>query len=397
MTFVARWPIAAYFAAILVPLLWWTDYWAYDTYIEMTKYGQGVGLFIVASSIFLTRPRVTLSLPSFPLIALFSWCFFSIFWSIDTSASIIGVASFAVFAVGLAGFWSLDDRAFNTAAITILVGLAVLMAVLGIDGRMIGGITPNGPAQLALAAIIFTSMTEKPSKIIIAIATLMIFQAQARTVLVALFLFMTFRYFIVPYSHRIRSPWVVALLVAGSGGIIFFLYDELLSLLLPVMSKLLGIDLQARQGADLTGRLEYWRIALLYFYENPIFGYGFRTRLEFSLHAGQSINAHSAAINLVLDLGVVGAFLYAMWYISSLFYSLRDQSRRGMSAAAGLISMLPLLYAEPLYIGWYNAAIFVILLFLVRPLAPVVRRAVQARRQMPDPRTTIAMPSPDLR
>jgi O-antigen ligase len=99
-------------------------------------------------------------------------------------------------------------------------------------------------------------------------------------------------------------------------------------------SFLVDIDLaSSRSTGDLSGRLDFWNIAIKYIAEHPIAGIGIGS---FTVLNPFSVGAHNIMLTLALDLGIIGAAIF-IWFLFLLLYpGIKSKSTMANRYIAGL-------------------------------------------------------------
>jgi exopolysaccharide production protein ExoQ len=95
------------------------------------------------------------------------------------------------------------------------------------------------------------------------------------------------------------------------------------SLLYLVISNLDSVTRMLGRDPTLTGRVKLWRLAFASFLRQPLFGYGYSGFWNVSsdaLHINRVLywtvpHAHNGFLDLALELGLVGLFLYLTYYV----------------------------------------------------------------------------------
>jgi O-antigen ligase len=182
--------------------------------------------------------------------------------------------------------------------------LLVRHGLYGGFGGTIGDVNRNITGTAALAALICGLFT--PNRYLrwaaCAAALFFIVIVSSRGSLVALSAF-SIVYFTL-YGGIFRSAAVGGIL--GVCVLLFILAVP--SVRHEVSDKVFHIHDSARGiGSGFTGRIEMWKQGLEWFWKKPVFGYGFRaTSLTRGIGFG---GVHSAYIKILLEAGIIGAFL----------------------------------------------------------------------------------------
>lgn len=368
MDLVRRLLFPAYILSLIYPLASWSDYQASDIYSDMVGRWQivGFGFIIVTALVNARSTGAATRVMLFPFAAFTGWAAISTVWSIDPGRSALSVFMLGIFVLACCLFWRSDERITRDAtfytACAIFLGFGWLLLLLPVTGRSLGGITPNLPAHYGLAAIVLSHYARRLVVPITFVGIAIIIFAQARGVLIAASVFLGIRYFIVPILWRAKNPALsFSLLISGTVamGVGMLSY---LPQLIGVISRVANVQDTSRLDNSLTGRTEAWEIGLHYIEQSPLIGYGFRTRDTFDRQfVDPSISAHSGMINVALDLGLIGAALFVLWYLASVYRGLRASNTLA-TASSFLIANIPLLIAEPTYLSFAHPTAFVMLL-----------------------------------
>jgi O-antigen ligase len=254
-------------------------------------------------------------------------------------------------------------------------GLLLLYLELGIWQRGIGGIWPIMIGHFCMCAVLFACFTKRLPLVVILVAFALAARVEARTTLLELSLFIALRYggidiFVRIFSRRMIIPALIAacLLVFAGLGV-------LLDAVLHFLDSALNIHEAVRTSTDLTGRTAFWREGWNAYALHPIVGYGANTRVELGSNILSETNAHSGLINLLLDLGLIGLFLFVWWVVSAIHYTQdiggNPRARRvRLSSSAFLIANIPILVTEPNYIGFFSPGSIALFMCLVLPVTP---------------------------
>ncbi|WP_203290889.1 O-antigen ligase family protein [Maricaulis parjimensis] len=370
--------LAAYFLLIMLPLS------ALARYADTFRYSQVSTRFQIIGVVLFVGLGVLGSLKRFRrarldtnYLLLWSgfclWCLLSVTWSADPQKTLIYTILFAVIMTASALYWTRSPdvirREMTQACLVILVLLAVLAVLLPIRARTFGWITPNLLAHFALVVMVFAStLTSRIRLAFFALALIVIGFTQSRTILISLFIFWCSLWLVVPFLRRVRNVTVPALLglFVLLAGVMSF--EPLVEIAQDVSSRALGVSDEGRlSGSGFTGRSDHWSNGLRLLQERELTGYGFRTRTEKSLIEGNVFsNAHSGAINLALDVGLLGLALYALIFVYTLVAYARRVAlgRDGLDAAmfSFLLCYAPIFVSEPNYLSFAHPTSFLLIL-----------------------------------
>lgn len=211
--------------------------------------------------------------------------------------------------------WSGDQnhirRTLEAMSFAIWIILTLLVLRHGVETRSVGGIQPNQFARVALVGMMAGSFREgwlRRVSIVLAIGFSLL--VSSRSSFLAAIVFAATIFALGRKTH-------VKLAVVGTIIFSVLILDlhSFMSLgrsrIASEIDEVLLITDPAR-GVDsgFTNRFEFWRKGLQGIADRPVIGYGFRTRR--GVHSTQisTVSAHNAYLNLILDTGVVGAFIF---------------------------------------------------------------------------------------
>ena len=193
-----------------------------------------------------------------------------------------------------------------------------------------------------------TGIQNKTWWALIAITIVLIIGSQATTALIASGI-MIFFHILRPL---IRMVDILDIAITGLVMICAAMIAiPLLIIFLPEILEFVGKDI------TLTGRTNLWHLGFQAFLESPLFGYGFDAFwLDTSQHGGQRLrlmadwdapHAHNSWLQLGLDLGLVGIFLFTIVYLrgASSAFRLAARSRSAAHYAALLFFVYLLIYS----------------------------------------------------
>ncbi len=370
----------AFFVTMLIPLAWWTGYYATSDYLLETRIWQIVAA-VIASIMAMVYIRHVRAVAWWPMALFVGLATISTVWSEDGYDTLLRALVLGVYLTGLIGFLNTSDssRSIPLAVLVIAAGMAILAILLGPSARTFGGITPNLIGHFAFTAMVLLSMMNRLKWWALAIILGLLFYTQARTVLIASATFLLFRYAVFPAADAAKSR-LLPLGIAALGMAFVIVLAPVIMSIIPDVSELLGITSQSRLDGSLTGRTAYWTAGLDVFEQTPLLGYGFDTRGTLDTEWGARMNAHSGMVNLLLDLGVIGATLFTLWFLSALWRSVAVmEGETAKTNAAALFGFVPMLVSEPNYISLYHPSSYLLLLCLC---LPSVRRLIPDQRQL---------------
>ena len=298
-----------------------------------------LGLFLLAGRG--GEPLRTRSMSGWLLLIGLAWAAASILWS---ASSLITLRRFSVLlfctigALGVARRLSLRELCTATLVVTsvfLMFGLCVEIALgtfrpFAAEHRFSGTVHPNAQAPtcalMAISAACLASQASRQKAFLWSLCVagvVLLVLTKSRTVcgamLAGLFVF-----------SLLHGPWTKRLLLCTT-------VISLASTLVLVLA-LLGWDVEERllsailigrpdEADSLSGRLPLWSALLEYAWQRPLLGYGYLTfwspeRIEhFSTELQWAVpDGHNAYLDLMLDLGLVGAFIYLL----AIFVGIRD-------------------------------------------------------------------------
>ena len=205
------------------------------------------------------------------------------------------------------------------------VTLGVLIAAIikfGIDGRFIGGNQPNIVSSIAFSGIIFSLMSGLKSRVIlIAIFVLIIIMLNSRIYFLGSFLTLSI-FYLKTLSGKVNLSIILVLPVLFLAG---YLVSEITEpdSMPALISEFLALNDEER-GLDsgMTGRMEANIIGAQLLLENPLIGYGYKTRGAI-VSGIESPQSHSGLLNLALDAGLIGLIFFT--FLTSFSYRKRRQ------------------------------------------------------------------------
>lgn len=288
------------------------------------------------------------------IILFFLWtCIAAILFGHQTAHALLS----AVAALILAAFFMTfrqEIRAGQTLHIAgiILAGFTgILFAVLPVRwGFTLGGIQPNQFAKLGLAVLVLGHCTAGRFRLLaLGIAILCALISTSRAAILFLTVFATVYY--LPENPMRRA---ITLTLGGAAVLGLFFADWLLStgVFAHIRDKLLLLsDPALGLGSGFSGRDKYWQSGLQAIPEN-ILGWGYNTRGATGGQEAHDLNAHQGYINLVLDAGVIGLFLF-LAALASFFVHVRKSAAQGNTvsrAGAAFCMSYPFIMAlDPIY------------------------------------------------
>ena len=264
------------------------------------------------------------------VIAYLSWCLLSVIWAVHPSLTITRLAVLVFCSIGALGIarqlsaWEICLLAVAVTAAYIAVGVCTEVTLgafwpFSTDYRFAGTLHPN--AQGALCAVLclgsFCLAIEQPRRRVWLVALFvaglaMLFLTRSRTSFAALLAAML-ALLALRGSWRTKAiigialPWVLCACV-----LVILLFS------IPIGEKLTGAVLMGRQDEafSLSGRMPLWAELMPYVRDNLMLGYGYdsfwtpKNVQDISSAFDWTIpDAHSAYLDMVLGVGLIGAAL----------------------------------------------------------------------------------------
>jgi len=97
----------------------------------------------------------------------------------------------------------------------------------------------------------------------------------------------------------------------------------------PFIGKFIFADVASAFGreATLSGRNEIWAVLVPFAMESPILGHGFGGFWTDAIRAMTSSHGHNGYLDMILDIGFIGLFLFAMFLLSCCVRAQRELTR----------------------------------------------------------------------
>jgi len=285
------------------------------------------------------RPTLPLNYWMFLIYAM--WTCASIIWSADAELTIRRLVVFACIVSAAIGF---RERFRNADIAIIVVAVVLLHLAVGVAAEVVhsgfpfihsnyrfaGTVHPNTQAvQLGAAGIAVLCLFSQSRRKwlwggLYVVIVLFVYLTRSRTALASLMV----------ASACITVPRIpqryLGMLFLGPAAAISLIALSLLLLDLPMANKLQSIIFLGRveETATLTGRTAIWSALFEYFSERPFFGFGYggfwtpQVFLELGDELGfQPAHAHSAYLQTLLDIGLIGFAMLAIATIVAVFQS----------------------------------------------------------------------------
>lgn len=191
-------------------------------------------------------------------------------------------------------------------------------------GRLHAGSQPNTWGLIALNVAIgaFALRNRLLQGACLAVVLMTMYNAQTRGSMVALVpVLLTFAYFWYVHERNISISWkllVTYALIVGAFSVLAFYADVIINDILRLNDPRRGLQ------SGVTGRDKAWLEALRLWFEQPLFGVGFRKHEELMVFS--SISAHNAYLAMLADTGFVGFLAYMIFLAVSFFAAMRATS-----------------------------------------------------------------------
>jgi len=223
--------------------------------------------------------------------------------------ALYAIGTLAVFLTCSAA-WNMDYDRFRRVmfiAGAVLLGFLVLLVLHhGMGKTSVGGIQRNRYSQTAFAGMICMFLARGRSRYLwFALAVGLALLVNSRGTLLILGVFWVL-YFTLKYG---AGRGVLIGMVLMMGGLIFLAIPRVGKRASDTMvNKVARINEAGRGlGSGFSGRLDTWQEGLDVFARSPAIGHGFRTRVGGM--SGDQYLAHSGYVNMLADVGLIGAML----------------------------------------------------------------------------------------
>ena len=287
------------------------------------------------------------------------WIFLSIIWANDPGLTFRRLVIFAFLCLGALAvvrhfpFEDLIRFTFLSGSIYLVIGFAVEIAhgrfhPFDTAYRFAGTFHPNYQGlncALLLLSAIFLAKAEKRGTLFYYSAALSGFiflvLTKSRTSLIcAICALLLYWLLVLPASRK----WHLALGVGWFGSLLLFLFSNVSD---SRPWKLISLGREGAEIRNLTGRIPLWEECLKYFIKEPLLGYGYQgfwtpKRIDaISSHIGWTpLVSHSVYIDLLLDLGTIGMFVYVMINFTAIRQAHRHFRDSGKPRYAFIYSFL---------------------------------------------------------
>lgn len=299
----------------------------------------------------------------------------SFLYSIDQTRSMTYIVLLISALIGLRIYWLLPERerliGTQLAAITILTSIGVaLIRNGGVTDRWIGGLHPNWTGQWMCAVAVLASFARPRVGVLTLFGALLVTTyVSSRGAILFLVVFGLLRY-VLPSIARHGVGLFVTLLSGGTLLVaLLVIVEARTGAVFESIDRTLAISDQDRgMGTGVTGRQDLWSAGLQIAEDYQWTGAGFRMA-----RSEQIDSAHSGLIELMIDFGVWGAFLYAGVFIAALVLLVRGvrlgprHNNTDLLFGSFFVAFSLLATLEPLYFSLGNVLGVVALLVLVAP------------------------------
>jgi hypothetical protein len=377
--------LPVYYAFMILPLVNLRSY--YDNFSasvndELVRfYGYGLAIYVSLGILLLfslIRHWSSRPLTLWPWLLVIAWLFVSIGWSINPiSSATYSLLLVSVFAAA-APFSVLPERIARSicllASISIALSLVYLFTQLPIGVRGIGGITPNLLAHCSFSFVALYFCSGARFRLVAsALAFLICYYAQARTVTICILIFFVAYYVLLPRIRGPKSTQYFALFLVAIVTTLILFSAWIVPLVTSLSTEALGVNSTSRgSGSGFSGRADLWSAGFELLRGHELIGYGFRTRRSLNFSEGDAQNVHSGILNAALDVGYIGCLLLSIAYVTSMFAAARNLSSKsdGRDAVklSFLLAMVPALVVEPNYLNFSNPSSFLMIFFIGQSL-----------------------------
>lgn len=270
------------------------------------------------------------------LLAIVTFLFVSVIWSVDPETSLRRSVVYLFFALGVIGianslsgdeYMRLTRRMVFLSAITSLVLLVIAPPyALMEDGTVRGVYSHKNVLGQVMAAGVLASLhgirvggAERRSCVAMTVVFAgLAFAAQSATSLIVIFAFCGASLFVALFRRNVAAR-LILIFVSAPILVVFVLSPD-------VILDLLGKD------ATLTGRTELWNLVDINISERPLLGWGFDAfwsqinpaANEISANLGWAVpQAHNGLRELLLEVGWVGTSLFALVFVRNIWIGMR--------------------------------------------------------------------------
>jgi O-antigen ligase len=286
------------------------------------------------------------------------------------------------FSIRIMSFSPRFFKATIAASITCVAFLIAAQIMHGPPiGRYLGGIHPNIYSASAIAAVALALFAPRPffeATTAIALTCALLVSSRYGVVCVAL-IYILFNAINLSTAGPIRIALMMIVCLALMGDLMANGGDS-------YIGSAMEIDDTSRgAGSGLSGRDKHWASFLPQFEKHMFSGFGFRNRAAY-------LGAHNGYLNVLLENGVIGAFLLLIYYVIRLKELAYEAIAYRLNGARGrvLSSMLAVLFAamlQPQLFSFGDAfGLLSLTLLFMRPGLesgePVVRKKSSSRLKM---------------
>jgi O-antigen ligase len=205
----------------------------------------------------------------------------------------------------------------------------LLLFIHGINGRSIGGISPNHIGKIALVAAAFSILLTKNQRLFVLAASfaVMLLVSSRSAVFAGVILVLSTEILLRGAGRALRIAVYIVVAVVVVQLVTAILSDSV-GLIIKVVSLVFKLsDPERGIGSGVSGRATFWANGFLLFLKSPIIGLGFRTRESASLLLGNAANAHEGYLNILIDTGLVGFFLLMCGIFGTLWMRIKMVGR----------------------------------------------------------------------
>jgi exopolysaccharide production protein ExoQ len=351
--------LAAYFLLFSTGVLGFIDRMIYGTWAGKpgNKITVTINLLAIVVSVLLfwcgarrrQRPRLNLALPLAAAGLLVS----SVLWSVEPSMTLTRSIAYSFLIVGAMGVVEILDTEEVMGLVASIGGLSAALSLVllfvhpnavKMADDFIGLFSQKNVLGQAMAVGVLAGLhgirvgSRRRFRYIcvVVLCAFVAFLSKSTTSLIAIFVFFTLHFLGILYikgaAHRALSIFLAIALIPTS--ILLLMNGDLIF-------SFLGKD------PSLTGRTDLWRYVIDYVYERPLLGWGFSAfwtasnprPWEISSALGWYANeAHNGMLQLLLDVGFVGAPLFLFLWMRNLVMAVKCMN--GPAPEIGVSSLL---------------------------------------------------------
>ena len=238
-----------------------------------------------------------------------------------------GVLGCAIFAIRASCFSARFQSALAISSVCLVAFAIGAFLILGPPtDRWLGGIHPNifGTVCVGAFALSLFGPTWWRDVTLIVVLAVSVSISSRYTMVTCVLIYLLFFFFNWSAIGRIRLTITILIALVAIVSLMVDPQNSPLASALELNSSSRGL------GSGASGRDVHWSYFLPQLFERPILGFGFRNRSAF-------FGAHNGFLNLILQIGVVGASLFFLFYLLRLTSLFRELLASPASAERGKI------------------------------------------------------------